>query len=445
MLGFFIGPVSVMVMNSILSSYLNVYYTDVVKLGVIWNGWFLTTFPIVVKLIDAFTYIAMGFVMDRFRSRQGVARPWILLSAPLLCVSMILLFAVPEGSQFAVALWIFFSYNLFYSVAYTAYNTAHTLMVPLSTSDPKERGKLSVFTNMQHMLSGMLVAVVFPTKIVPMLGVNASSWVRLMTVIALIALPLISFEYFFTRERVTEANRSEAAGAAQNKAPLRAQFKNCLKSRLWVMFMIYLIFTQFASRLTHISTFYYCNWVLGSYNDGITQMLYYAVGNGALGPGILIARPLCKKLGRRNAMAGGFVLAFFGILLCVMHPYDLKIVLIGQVIKSIGLIPSTFMVTAMLADSLDDVKNKTGMRCDGFSSAAYNVVITVTTGLAMAVINLGITKLGYIAPSAGGPIPVQLPAVRNYFIFCAMGIQLIAFPVAAAVLAASPDERKISK
>ena len=48
-------------------------------------------------------------------------------------------------------------------------------------------------------------------------------------------------------------------------------------------------------------------------------------------------------------MAGGFVLAFFGILLCVMHPYDLKIVLIGQVIKSIGLIPSTFMVTLSAA------------------------------------------------------------------------------------------------
>ncbi len=39
LLGFCIGPVSVMLMNSILTSYLNVYYTDVVKLGSIWNGW----------------------------------------------------------------------------------------------------------------------------------------------------------------------------------------------------------------------------------------------------------------------------------------------------------------------------------------------------------------------------------------------------------------------
>ena len=432
-LGFFVGPVSVMLMNSILNNYLNVYYTDVIKLGQVWGGWFLTVFPIVVKLIDAFTYVAMGAIMGRFSSRQGVARPWILLSAPLLCVSMVLLFVVPDAKEAVVALWIFFSYNLFYSIAFTAYNTAHT-----------ERSKLSVFKNMQGMLSGMFVAVLFPTVIVPRLGVHKGAWIALMTAIAGIALPLISFEYFFTRERVTEENRrlakeKEVPAAA---APLRKQFRHCLKSRVWVSLMLYLILTGLVNLLSGFSIFYYCNWVLGSYNDGITQMLYYAIGNGVLGPGLFLCRPICKKLGRRNAMAGGLVLAAAGTLTCLLNPTNLTLVLIGQVVKSIGLIPSTYMVTAMLGDALDDVREKSGVRCDTFSSAAVNVISTVTTGLAMAALNFGITRLGYQAPLEGAALPVQSEAVRSFFVWCAVGFQTIVFPLVAGVLLLSPDERK---
>lgn len=108
------------------------YYTDVIQLGDVWNGWFLSFFPIAVKILDALTFVVMGVIVDRCRFRQGKARPWILMSAPLLVVSMILLFAVPSGSEWMLVIWIFFSYNLFYSVAYTAYNTIYTLTTGLA-------------------------------------------------------------------------------------------------------------------------------------------------------------------------------------------------------------------------------------------------------------------------------------------------------------------------
>lgn len=437
MLGYFIGPSFVMLMTSILSSYLNVYYTDVLQLGAVWGGWFISVFPIVVKLIDAFTYIIMGAVIDRFHSRQGVARPWILFSAPILSVSMILLFAVPSLSENGLAIWIFISYNLFYSVAYTAYGSAHTLMVPLSTTDRAERASLSVFTNSQAMFVGSFVAVFFPTLIIPAIGVTKRLWVLLMGGIAIIALPLVSLEYFFTRERVTE----QSGKREKSKLSLIEQLKCCLKSRLWVTLMGYMVLVQLANTLSSLSTFYYCNWVLGRYNDGITQLLYYAIGNAPLGAGIFLARPICKRLGRRNAMVGGFLLAAVGTGLCWMNMRSLPLVLAGQFIKSIGLIPTTFMVTALLGDALDNVHEKSGVRCDGFSSSAFNVVATVTTGLAMAILNLGITRLGYLAPTEE-LIPTQPEAIQSFFGFCAAGLQTILFPIAAFVLSKSPDDRR---
>lgn len=444
-LGYFLGPVSVVFLNSVLNNYLNVYYTDVVRLGTVWNGWFLTAFPIVVKILDALTFLLMGVIVDRFHSRQGIARPWILFSAPLLAVSFILLFFFPSGNRALMLLWIFISYNLFYSVAYTAYNTCHTLLVPLSTRDQEQRGRLSVLTNMQGMMSGMLVAVMFPTFVIPAVGVERRNWIVLMTFLAAVMFPCVLLEYFYTRERVTEESRSTGRRSVgrtdvDGKRTMKEQFRLCLKSRRWKVLMIYLVLSHLSGLLSSFGTFYYCNWVLGSYNDGYTQALYYAVGNAPLGLGLFLCRPICRKLGRRNAMAGGFLLAAAGTALCCLNPRSLVMVLIGQAVKSVGLIPSTYMVSAMLGDALDDVEEKTGVRCDGFSSSIYNIVFTITTGAAMCILNLGLTQLGYAAPSMER-IPVQNSAVQSFFIFCTAGLPTILYPFIAAILWMEKEER----
>ena len=68
-LGFFIGPAGVILLNSVLASYLNVFYTDVLKIGYLWGGLSLTVFPIVSKVIDALTNIVMGQIIEKTHTR----------------------------------------------------------------------------------------------------------------------------------------------------------------------------------------------------------------------------------------------------------------------------------------------------------------------------------------------------------------------------------------
>ena len=98
-LGYLIGPAGALLLNAVLATYLNVYYTDVLKLTGLWGGAFLVVFPIVSKIIDAVTNVVMGYLIDRTHTKEGKARPWLLLSAPLLTITGILLFTVPKGSQ----------------------------------------------------------------------------------------------------------------------------------------------------------------------------------------------------------------------------------------------------------------------------------------------------------------------------------------------------------
>ena len=209
-LGYLIGPAGALLLNAVLATYLNVYYTDVLNLTHIWGGIFLTVFPIVSKIIDAITNIIFGYIIDRTKTKQGKARPWLFLSAPLVAVTGVLLFTVPEASEGVQIAWIMLSYNLFYSFAYTIFNMSHNLMVPLSTRNTTERGGLSVFNQISSiMMSGILVALIFPMVIMPALGVDKAKWIVVMSALSIVTLPLILLEYYFTKERVTEETQND--------------------------------------------------------------------------------------------------------------------------------------------------------------------------------------------------------------------------------------------
>lgn len=174
-LGYFVGPMGAPFMNFTVLSYLNMFYTDVLDLthAFPWAVAFLTLMPIVSKIVDAVTNIIMGQIIDRTRTRQGKARPWLLISAPVLSLTYILLFLVPKEHSILQFVLIALSYNLFYAFSYTIYNMSHMLMVPLSTSNVRQRDGLTLFTNMGvNMIPGTLVAFLFPGLILPILGAD---------------------------------------------------------------------------------------------------------------------------------------------------------------------------------------------------------------------------------------------------------------------------------
>ena len=89
-----------------------------------------------------------------------------------------MLFTVPNAGDTVKVIWVMLSYNLFYSFAYTIFNMSHGLMVPLSTRDSTARGGLSVFNQITTiMMSGILVALIFPMLIMPAIGADKSKWI----------------------------------------------------------------------------------------------------------------------------------------------------------------------------------------------------------------------------------------------------------------------------
>ena len=379
-----------------LATYLNVYYTDVLNLTPLWGGLFLTLFPIASKVIDAITNVVMGQVIDRTKTSEGKARPWLFLSAFLVPLTAILLFTVPEGSDTVKVIWVMLSYNLFYSFAYTIFNMSHNLMVPLSTRDATARGGLSVFNQITTiMMSGILVALVFPMVVMPMIGVDKSKWITLMSILSIIALPLTLLEYFFTRERVTE---EASASGEETQLSFGKQIKLLFTDKYMVLMYVYFFIYTVGTTMKNLGLVYYCNYVLGTYNDGITQMLVSVIGGIPMGIGIFAVWPLAKKFGKRNVTMAGFVLYALGSLICWLFPHNLVIVLIGQFIKNIGGLPCAYVFMALFADCLDHLEWKTDLRIDGAAMSIYNIIAVAMVGIMTGVYNWMLSKAGYIAP-----------------------------------------------
>ena len=444
-LGYLLGPAGALLLNAVLATYLNVYYTDVLKLTHVWGGAFLVVFPIISKIIDAITNVIMGYIIDRTHTKEGKARPWLLLSAPLLTVTGILLFTVPGGSETVQAIWVMVSYNLFYSFAYTIFNMSHNLMVPLSTRDTTQRGGLSVFNQIATiMMSGILVALVFPMVIMPMIGVNKIKWITLMSILSIMALPLTLLEYYFTKERVTlETQDNEEAFV-----PFTKQLKAIFTDKYMLIIYAYFLIYSAGSTIKNISLVYFCNYVLGTYNDGVTQTMLSVIGGIPMGIGIFAVWPLAKKFGKRNVTAAGFILYAIGSAICWIFPTNMVIMLIGQFIKNIGGLPCAYVFMALFADVLDHVEWRSGFRCDGIAVSIYNIIAVALVGICTGIFNGLIAKAGYVAPSIVNGVTVaakQTQAVKNVFTFGFVGLEAITGIVLAVLLLFLRVEKNIDK
>lgn len=445
-LGYLLGPSGALLLNAVLATYLNVYYTDVLKLTTIWGGAFLTIFPIISKVIDAITNVIMGYIIDHTKTAQGKARPWLLLSAPLLLISGLLLFVVPQGNETVQVIWVMLSYNLFYSFAYTIYNMSHNLMVPLSTRNTEQRGSLSVFNQISTiMMSGIIVALIFPMLIMPQLGVDKSKWIVTMSILSCLALPLTLMEYYFTKERVTmeDINKKE-----EEKIPYKNLLKAIFTDKYMVLILLYFLIYTVGTQFKNLGLVYFCNYVLGSYNDGKTQTMISVIGGIPMGIGIFAVWPLAKKFGKRNLTIAGFVLYAIGSAICWICPTNMVVVLVGQFIKNIGGLPCSYVFMALFADVLDHLEWKHNFRCDGIAMSIYNIIAVTSVGIVTGLFNMLLSKSGYVAPSLinGETVAaVQSVATKNAITFSFVGLETITAVILIVILAFINVEKHIDK
>ena len=137
------------------------FYTDVMKVSPALVG----TLMMVARFVDAFTDVAMGQIVDRSKpSKHGKFKPWLLRVCGVVAVASFLIY----GSWFAdmpmgfKVVYMFVTYILWGSFAYTAINIPYGSMASAITANPQERASLSTFRTIGATLAGTVIGVILP-------------------------------------------------------------------------------------------------------------------------------------------------------------------------------------------------------------------------------------------------------------------------------------------
>ena len=400
LLGYFIGPIGGLLASGIFTSILNTYFTDVLKLDLT----FLTTLQLFSTILIVIANLVVGQLIERTRVLAGKARPWILLSALTLSVASVLMFIVPfEGVMKMV--WIAIAYNLFYSVAYPIYNTANSTLVAVSTRNSDQRGQLASFNNIAGLAAMGVGPMIFPILVSFALKENQALWFTAMLVVGILTALTIFLQYKFSRERVTEelmesGGSDDTANDKAKSVSMGKQFKAVASEKWWWVVMIFYMIFQFSGAIKNGSMSYFCRWVLdnsalGADGWGTYQSILAIMGAIPMAVAMLFVNPLCQKFGKRKTVSAFLVLGVIGGVIAILGGSNIVPVAVGVALKCLGSSPACYMILAMLADVIDHIEWKTGLRTDGLTMSIYSSLMVAASPVMNAVFSAILNMVGY--------------------------------------------------
>ncbi len=414
-LGYVAGPFGVMLLQSIVNSYFNQYLTDVMGFTVSRGAWiaiFMIWFPLLSKALDAVTNLIMAKALDLTTCRQGKLRPWFILSLPIIVVSMLMLFRIPNADSKVQAIWVVVAYNLFYSIGYTMWYMAYEMSAALSTRNVKQRSGNSMAGQITKNMGTGIISITFPLilkRICALLsGDMREGYLVTMTVLCCVAVPLTFIQYFFTKERVTEERRALAASEKiENKkeANFLTQLKACVTDKYWVMLIVMILIYQVFNALKSVSQVYYAGWVVhgNSYGDFASiQAKFTMIAMAPMGPALFVIVPLIRKVGRHKMIIIGSIMTILGAGTAFFCHNMSSIIYVGTAFSGIGGMCYVYTMMTFIGDAIDHVEYAKGIRADGLTAALVGFFHSMSNGLGQGLFNLGLMLFGYKTPEQIG-------------------------------------------
>lgn len=445
LIGYLIGPFGALLSSGIFTSMLQNYFTDVLKLDLA----FLTTLQLVSTVLIVAANLIVGQLIERTKALAGKARPWILLSALTLSVASVLMFIVPfEGA--AKMVWIAIAYNLYYAVAYPIYNTANSTLIAVSTRDSQKRSVLASFANMATLGVMGVGSMAFPMLVSYVLKDSVNAWFLVMLAVAVFTALTAYLQYKFTRERVTEELAGRADSRAEKTVSLGAQLKAVASERYWWLIVIFYLLFQWAGAIKNGSMAYFCKWVLdnsffGSADAwGVSQSLLAVLGAIPMAVAAVFVVPLANQFGKRSVTFAGLLLGVAGGVIAGLGQGNIIPVAIGVALKCLGSAPGCYLILAMLADVIDHVEYKHGIRTDGLTMSIYSSLMVAATPVCNAIFSaiLGVSGYDQAADVALGAA-AQTADVRGAISVSYIWMETIAFAVCAVMILFFTVEREL--
>ena len=375
--------------------YIPKFYTDVVGINITVLGYLMFS----VRIFDAVTDPAIGYLSDRTQTRFGRRRPYIAIGSILVAVAMFLLFNPPAASAsfetiwFAVSIYLLF---LFWTVVIVPFES----LGPEITFDYHERTSLFGMRD-GFLIAGTLAAASSPAAVEWLfnLSPDAQGERAKFFWIAVIYAPLLIGTCWWCALAIRERH----SAVELQRTGLWHGLRKVAHNRPFVILLIAYTVSAIGNNLPATLILFYVEYVLKSPLADVFLMLYFVTGILFLPAWILVSRRTGKKAAWLASMVintGAFVGVFF------LGPGDAVIYGILVFLSGIGFGATLAIPSAIQADVIDYDELLTGERREG----EYIGLWSISKKFAAAVgIGAGLSLLGMAGytPNAEQPAAVQ--------------------------------------
>lgn len=369
------------VMSTLLASFLLSYYTDTAGIAAAAIG----TMFIICRLLDGVTDLAMGGIVDKTNTRIGKARPWLIICAPLMFIGIILILSVPQGwGQAMKLLYAYVTYIFLNCVVYTIFGIAHAALLARMTRDFKDSNTTSTVSSIINNAAGLIVGTMITA-----LQLNFG-WTVTGIILGVISGVLILIPGLVCDEVV---GMDSAAGKPKSTVPMKQQLPAVVKNKYFWISLVLGALTLFINANAIGAQIFYCNEVLHDPMYMTTLMSF-----GML-PGIIILFFMpyfSNKFSKRAFMASGAVLMILGFSLVGLAGQNRALILLGTILRSVGIGPMFAGLYAFVADAADYGEWKFGVRSEGLMASSQSIGSKIGIGFGSACTAWILGAAGYI-------------------------------------------------
>ncbi len=351
------------------SMFFMVFYTKVMGVSAAIVG----TMFLVCRVIDAFTDVTMGRIVDTIKpAKDGRFRPWLRRMAAPVAIASFLCYqsGLVNMSMTFKVVYMFATYILWGSIFYTSINIPYGSMASAISSDPNDRAQLSTFRSMGASLAGLVIGVgapliVYSTDAQGNKIIDGGRFTLIAGIFSVLAIACYILAYSMTTERV------KVVGSVQEKSvSAGATVKAIFTNRALLGIILAAIFLLLSMLLTQTMNQY----LFADYFKDIKALSFISLLS--MIPTFILAPfvgPITKKFGKKESAAVAVLIAaltyFVLFVMKVKNPYVYTGI---SFIVNMGMGWFNLIIWANITDVIDYQEVKVGKREDGTIYAVYS-------------------------------------------------------------------------
>lgn len=381
------------------------------------------------RLTDVITDPAIGIASDRWRTRFGRRKPWMVFGMPLKVLSLWMLF-VPE-SDFAVTLWgvmggdavtnlyLFFWVSALY-LGFTLVDLPYRAWGAELSLDYDERSRVTGWRE-AFGYGGTLMALLIPLIMsVAFDRPGADNALLGVAVVVVVMMPLLSLPAFIW---VRELPSRTTSMPVHWKRGLRIVWANGPYRRL----VISLLFLVAAVSMTASLSFFFVGSVMEETFDryAVFILAYYVSSSMAIPIWFAISRRLGKH---RTVVLGILWLSLWSAFIPLLGPGHYWIFFAVMMLKGSAVGALVFLPASMAADVVDLDTLRTGEQRTGLYFSLWGMVNKGAVAFGVFLATNGVVWFGFDPASAANTESAKLAVALLYSVIPA-ALACVALPL----------------